>query len=463
MKKGEPFRDYMTQSDENALSALISKKGYPYVEVTGEVEIHEDGREARVLFNVDEGAFVKMGYVYYRGNFKTKKKTLQMEFTMARGEPFSLERLLQSQRNIRNMGIFHSVRFRAIGLREKWEEVHVMVDLEEEKPYFIQAGGGYETNKGLYLYTKAGDRNLFGTNKDSWLAGEISQIGYSSELGITDPKLFGTQIAAAFGLYLDREEAFNQDFGTKSFGSSLEFSRSWFRHFDARLDFRFEQREQFARGPTEDTTELMDEDVFEPRSILVTTTSICYDTRDSFIRPRKGLFSCFSVGVSKGIRNSLDDFLKYRYEMRFYSTPFDRVTFALLGRAGYIDPFGAAERIPDDQLFFLGGTSDVRGFKENMLRVDAAGSPLGGLSMLGGNAEARIDLGHNIEFTLFYDVGRISRAYVESVSEDTRSSVGVGLRYITPVGPIGFLYGIKLDPEEGESRGRIHFSIGYTF
>jgi len=463
MTEGEPFRRYMMQSGENALSALISKKGYPHVKVTGEVEISEDRTKARVSYNVDEGVRVKVGHILYTGNFKTKKRILQREFKMAPGEPFSLEKLLQSQRNIRNMGIFNSVRFKAIGLREKREEVHILVDLEEKKPYFIQGGAGYETNTGFYLHAKAGDSNLFGTNKDAWMAGEVSQIGYRSELGITDPRLFGTQIATTFGLYSEREEAFNQDFGTRSLGSSLGFSRTLFRHSTARFDFLFEQREQFVRDSIGDTASSEDEDLFKPRSILVTTPSIRYDTRDSFIHPRKGILSSLSIDVSKGIRNSLDDFLKYLYDVRLFTTPFDRLTFALLGRAGFIDPFGTAERIPDDQLFFLGGTSDVRGFRENMLRIDPAGGPVGGLSMLGGSAEARIDLGRNVEFTLFYDVGYVGSTYVESLSEDTRSSVGVGLRYITPVGPIGFLYGLKLAPEEGESPGRLHFSIGYTF
>jgi outer membrane protein insertion porin family len=463
MREGEPFRRYMLQSDENALSALISKEGYPHVKVTGDVCISEDRTKAQVSYHVDEGLRVTMGNVFYTGNFKTEKRILQREFKMAPGGPFSLDMLLQSQRSIRNMGIFNSVRFRVIGLKEKREVVHLLVDLEEKKPYFIQAGGGYETNRGFYLRAKAGDRNLLGTNKDAWIAGEVSQIGYRSELGITEPRLFGTQIATTFGLYSERREEFNQDFGTRSLGSSLGLSSTWFRHSTAGLNFRFERKEQFVRDSIEDRAYFEDQDMFKPRSILVTTPSIRYDTRDSFIRPRKGILSSLSVDVSKGIRNSLDDFFKYRYDVRLYTTPLERLTFALLGRAGYIDPFGTAERIPDDQLFYLGGTSDVRGFRENMLRIDPDGSSVGGLSMLGGSAEARIDLGRNVEFTLFYDVGHVNNTYVESVSNGTRSSVGLGLRYITPVGPIGFLYGIKLAPEEGESPGRIHFSIGYTF
>jgi outer membrane protein insertion porin family len=463
LKEGEPFRNYMIKSDENGISALIAEKGYPHVTVKGEVSISEDRSRAEVTYHVTEGPYVEMGRVYYRGNFITKEVILQRELEMVPGEPFSLTKMLRGQRNIRNLGIFSSVRFRAFGLKEKREKVHLLVDIEEKKPYFIQAGGGYETNRGFYLSTRAGDHNLLGTNKDAWIAGELSQIGYRGELGITEPRLFGSRIATSFGLFSERREEFNQDFGTKALGSSLGFSRKWLYHTTPSLNFRFEQREQYRRDTFEDAATAEDEDVFQPRSILVTTPSIRYDTRDSFIRPRKGILSSLSVDISKGLRNSLDDFFKYRYDFRLYLSPLPRLTFAWLGRAEHINPFGAAERVPDDQLFFLGGTSDVRGFKENLLSYDANGNSVGGRSALAGSMEARIDLGGNFELALFYDVGRLSNTYTESVSHKTRSSVGLGLRYITPIGPIGFLYGMKLNPEEGESHGRFHLSVGYTF
>ncbi|MBW2011566.1 MAG: BamA/TamA family outer membrane protein [Deltaproteobacteria bacterium] len=67
------------------------------------------------------------------------------------------------------------------------------------------------------------------------------------------------------------------------------------------------------------------------------------------------------------------------------------------------------------------------------------------------------------ELALFYDVGSLTDNFGEMDSENLRSSIGAGLRYITPIGPIGFLYGTKLDRKQGESSGRLHFSIGYTF
>jgi outer membrane protein insertion porin family len=98
-----------------------------------------------------------------------------------------------------------------------------------------------------------------------------------------------------------------------------------------------------------------------------------------------------------------------------------------------------------------------------MLRRNELGNPVGGRSSLCGSLEGRIDLVGNLELTLFVDAGRLSDLQTAGVSDDVRFSAGLGLRYITPIGPMGLVYGYKLNREPGESAGRIHIAIGYTF
>lgn len=465
LKQGEPFRKYMIRSDENTLSARIAEKGYPYINVQGDFSLSADHSQAQVGYTVNEGPYVEMGQVYYTGNLRTKEEILRNELGIQAGEPFSLTRMLQGQRNIRNLELFNAVEFKEIGLKEKDEKINLFVAVEEKKPYFFQVGGGYDSERGFSGHTRMGDHNLFGSNKDGWVGGEVSQIGYRGESGIREPRLLGSRISATLGASAERREEFNQDFGTKTYGSSLLFERKWFQHVTTGLGLRYERREQFRRDSDGLGTDefLDDNDVFEPRNILVTTPSVIYDSRDSLIRPQKGILCQLSVDLSKGLSNDLDDFIKYRLDLRYYWTPLHRLTFAWLGRTGYIDPYGSTDRVPDDQLFFLGGISDVRGFDENMLRYDANRDPVGGRSAVAGSMEARIDLGRNFELAGFYDAGTVRESYDETSSNEFRDSVGLGLRYMTPVGPVGFLYGIKLDPKKGESSGRLHFSIGYTF
>ncbi len=461
LKDQGPFRKHMIQSDENALSALISEKGYPHVYVVGEASFSEDGSKAFVTYTIKEGPFVKAGQVCYQGNFRTKRNVIDREFQMVGGEAFSLKQMLEGQRKIRNLDLFDSVKLRAIGLKEKREEVDLVVEVEEKKPFFLEMGGGYESQKGFFLQSKVGDHNFMGTNKDLWLGAETSEVGYRVESRMEEPRLFGSRISAGGGFFWERIEEFNKDFGTDTYGSSIGFRRAWSSHLATGLSLRYERREQFIRNgivPPEETT------AFEPRSILVTTPSIRYDTRDSFLRPKTGILSQLSVDISRGLTNELDNFLKYRFDFRCYVTPLSRLTLAWVARGGYLDPYGATDTVPEDQLFFLGGTSDVRGFDENLLCFEAGGDPLGGRSQLSGSIEARIDLGGSFELPLFYDIGRIGKALVDhDTADEFRSSVGIGLRYITPIGPVGILYGRKLDPVNGESSGQFHFTIGYTF
>jgi outer membrane protein insertion porin family len=402
-----------------------------------------------------------MGQVAYTGNFLTKRRVIQNELKLDSGEPFSLSKFLRSQRNIRDIEALDSVRFNTFGLKEKADKVNLLLELEEKKPYYIQTGGGYDTERKFYANILAGDRNLFGLNKDIWAGGEISQIGYRGDLGISEPRFLGTRIKSTINMFGENREEFNTDFGTRERGVSLSFDRRFLKKFNAAISFVYSYKKDYPRDS--EPILVNEENRFEPREILAISPSLVYNALDSYIRPRKGLFSSLLLDISKGINNSLDDFFRYRFEVRKYYTPIENLSFALRGRVGDITPFEEASTIPEDQLFFLGGTSTVRGFDENLLRFDVFDKAVGGLTAILGNIETRIDLGPNFEFSLFYDIGSVRNALVDEGSDEFRSSVGAGLHYFTPIGPIGVYYGHKLDKKPSESAGRFHFTIGFRF
>lgn len=461
LKKESVFRNHMIESDENELSSLISEKGYPHVKVKGNVDISDDMTGADLNFKVDEGRFVKMGHVASTGDFLTQERVITDELELHPGDAFSLTQFLASQRNIRDIKAFESVDFKTFGLKEEADAVNLLVEVEEKKPYYVQFGAGYDTERRLYGNLLAGDRNLFGLNKDVWGRAEISQIGYRGDLGISEPRFLGTRIRSTANLFGEEREEFNQEFGTRNKGISVSFYREIFRKLKADLSFVYNYREQYLRGPG--PIPVGEEEKYEPRSILVTRPSLIYNSMDSYIRPQNGIYSALSVDISKGIQNSLDDFLKYRFEVREYITLIENLTFVLRGRVGHISPFDEASTIPEDQLFFLGGTADVRGFEENRLRFNAAGEAVGGRTEILGNIESRLGLGSDFEFSLFYTIGSVRNALVDEGSDEFRSSAGVGLHYFTPIGPVGVYYGHKLDRKAQESTGEFHFTIGFRF
>jgi outer membrane protein insertion porin family len=455
---GGPFRTAAMDAEKEAIASLVSEKGYPHATVNADVRFSDDRTRADIVYEVDAGPLVTLGNIFVSGNLRTAEKVIRRELEVQPQTPLSLRSLHDGQRRLRDQEIFHGVSYRTFGLKEKEETATLFVEIEENKPYYAQVSSGYESDSGFFGRTKVGDRNLFGLNKDLWAGAEISQTGYRVETRLTEPRLLGTRTTASIGVFNEQLTEFNQPFGTRTTGGSLGFGHDWGKHVTTALSFRLEKRDQFSveNGASDNTVE-------ETRTIFVTTPYVRFDSRDSFVRPTRGLLSSAGVDISKGIQNQLDDFFRYQFDTRYYWTPFEKVTFAGMARIGQVISYSDSDLVPEDQLFFLGGIQSVRGFAENLLRFDSEGDPVGGKRAVVGSLEARIDLGMNLELTTFFDIGSVQQTLVEGGSDRFRTSVGLGLRYITPIGPMGLLYGHKLDREEDESAGRFHLSIGYSF
>ncbi|MGL1931963.1 MAG: outer membrane protein assembly factor BamA [Desulfotalea sp.] len=457
-KIGDPFRKGVLDTEKEAIASLVSEKGYPHVTVQAIVSYSKDRTQADIIYEIDEGPLVTLGNIFISGNLLTSEKIIRQELEIKPNSPLSLQSLYDGQRRLRDMEIFHGVTYRIFGLKEKEKTVDLFVEVQENKPYYAEMSLGYESDSGIFGGAKLGNRNLFGLNKELWVYGKMSETGHRFETRLKEPRFMGTLTTASVGIFNEELTEFNQSFGTRTTGGSLAFGRDWGRHITTALSFRLEDREQFSVG-----NQQKEKDYEENRTIFVTTPYLRYDSRDSFVRPTKGFLASLGVDISNGIQGELDDFVRYQFDARYYWTPLERVTFAGMARLGQVIPYGNSNLVSDDQLFYLGGIQSVRGYSENMLRYDNAGNSVGGKVAVVGSLEARIDLGMNLELTTFFDIGSVQDTLVDIGSDRFRSSVGLGLRYITPIGPIGLLYGHKLDRDEGESAGMVYFSIGYTF
>ncbi len=464
LRPGEPFRRSALKADEKTLAERIGETGRPHVRVKSHVDRAPGTGAADIRFEVTEGPEVRMGELLIKGAFRTREKIIRREFDMHPGDPFSLREFLRAQQAVRNIQALQSVRFRALGLKEEADTVHLLAYVEERKPWYVEFGGGYDSEREFFVHGTAGDRNFMGRNIHVWAGGDYSGIGYRAETGLQDPCIFGSRISAGALAYAEERELLNQNFGRKSMGAGIYFQREIFPELTAGLRFGYEYREQYRT--TDEPVPEGDEWLYDPRSIFMVSPSLEYRSTDSLIRPTKGIRARLSTDISTGLDNDLDDFLRYRLDLRAYRKLSDRLVLALRGCGGYIDPLSSGGRVAEDQLFFLGGTSTVRGFRENALRYDADDDPLGGQTEWMASAELRWDTGLSMELILFTDGGTVrtnpDAAGGES-GEDFRMSAGLGIGYQTPIGPLGLFYGHKLVRKEGESPGRVHFSIGYTF
>jgi outer membrane protein insertion porin family len=158
-----------------------------------------------------------------------------------------------------------------------------------------------------------GNRNLFGLNRKLRISAEWSETNDQYELGITEPRLLGSPVSTTAILFRERKTEFNKDSGRKA-TAFPRASPTLDPAADHRIRGRLERKSRFPVGTDVLSEEASGEGYGEARDILTGTPTVTWDTRDSFLKPRKGLFSSLAVDVSRGFTNSLDDFLKYRLD-----------------------------------------------------------------------------------------------------------------------------------------------------
>ena len=456
-RENQYFLPSQVGDDRTAILSFLGDQGYIYAEVFTRIE--PDGRDCKVIYRIVPGRRATVGGVWVFGNFDTRDDVILRHNPLEKDAPVSLNGFLDLQNDIRDLQCVERANFRAVGIQEKLDTVFFAAEVEEKNPWFLETSIGYDTARDAYLAVSAGNRNWLGTNRKLYLNAGVSGVGYEAVLGVTDYDFLGQRVLTDVNIYASEEELKNQNFGTRKYGSSLMFERQLTQNLMLGTSFGLESREQYPTG--RDTA--IDPDIYAARGILSATPFVTWSSVDSHARPTRGIYLNASAGYTRDIFEDLDNFMKYQVKAKYYMQPFSRLVLAFQAMYGTLQNFSDDALLPDDQLFYLGGISDVRGFDENELLVDDFGDPVGAKTMMAGSIEARIDLGGNLELPVFVDAGTLRDAPRAGGNEGFKYTIGSGLRYMTPVGPVGLLYGYRLNPETGEDSGRVHFSIGYTF
>lgn len=451
---------------ETALKAALARNGHLRALVTNHVELAADSSIARAEFHVSPGPRQIMGRLFSRGNFDTSPRTLAREMAMEQGRPFSRQAMLTGQQRLQDLPTLTSARARTLGLSSLRDTVHVLLELEERLPWYMEGAGGYHSADGLYVRARGGQRNLFGTARHLWLGGRAARTVLRAEAGLIDPRFLGYRLSASATAYHERLEPLNQGFGSNSDGLELGLDRELDKQWRSGLSLVRERRRLFGslEGlPGYEADSLLALEAFEPRNRLGLAPSLRLDSRDSFLRPGRGLLGSLEVELSHGLDNSLEDFLRTDLEVSGYWAPRSGLVLAAALRAGRVGNLGSGRSAPADRLYFLGGSRSVRGYNENLLYDDGTGTALGGALSLSGSLEARIEVWRAVELAAFYDEGSLAEGAGGAGWHTPRAGAGAGIRLLTAIGPLGVVYAWKLDPRADEDPGRFHFNLGYPF
>ena len=456
LKPGVPFNPLMLKEDKQAVKRFYADNGHPYATVEQHTDINSAGTLGTITYTIVEGKAVTVGRVLIVGDVLTSQKAIRGAMSLKEGEPFSYRKLVESQLNIRRLGAFSSVKIETIGIEEKLDVAHLKVSVDEERPFRIDVEAGYSTRDsviGSLLFTNI---NSFGWAKKTFLkltgGKKLSRV----ELGWRDPRFLSSSFEMAVITWL--QHRIRPSFNYVQFGGNVGF----FRYFER---FNIAALQEVTRNYfVEGDSVAADAESLRNNVLLRTSLSASYDARDSFSDPTKGYYAFGKVDFFNEIEGNNAHFVRFTVQTEYDFGFWKRFVFSSAGRFDHIQTIGSNVSIPTNERLFMGGADTVRGYAEDTLGpLDANGDATGGKVRWIINEELRFRLFRSFQLAGFFDAGCLTNNYSSITLNNIRTSAGVGLRYLTPVGPLRLDFGFPLDRRANESNHRVHFTFGYVF
>ncbi len=455
----KPFVPSHVRRDELVLQQYYDSKGFPDARVSSRITF--DDAFANLHFQISEGKKKKVGEVTITGNEITKEKIIRRELLFQPGEDLSKDALLRSQHNLYKLGVFKKVSIDRIPSLEP-ERDNINVSLEEADNIHFSYGGGFDNQSGPRGFFEISDTNFIGYDRFVSLLLRASDEDRRAQIILKEPRLFTRKLDTIYSTYWKREV--KEGYTNETTATTFQVEKKWTPKLRSYFNYQYENVE--LSDVTISLKELREDD---PRLQDIKLSSVgfnlLHDARDDPFNPKKGTYASMHWQVYYSAIGSEADFVKTYLQGSHFKNYGKNIVLASSIRLGASNTFSDTEAVPLSERFFAGGDSTIRGFDRDEVgpKDPVTGDPVGGEAVFLINEELRFPLFENFMGVLFYDTGNVYFHLEDLDPFELRHVVGVGFRVKTPIGPLRFEYGRKLDREEGESGGRFFVSIGQPF
>ena len=475
---GSSYDPNTLQDAIKALENLYRSKGYNDVSVTFRIVLDAAAARANLSFYIVERRQSLIRDIVIEGNQDTSPDFVRRQLAFATGDALDFTKINETRRRLYSSGVYSTVDFQteempAIAPDPRIKDMRVRIRVREVRPYRLQYGFFYDTDRGPGGILEAENRNFLGRALDLGLRVRYDSDLKEGRLYFYQPFVTKIHLKTDASAFVQRET--RPAFSANRIGFSLFQERNLPKSF--RLDYGYRYDHVRWNGIPPDPT------IFQasvPVARLITTLS--RDTRDSVLDATRGEFSSHSLEFGPRFLGSEIGFTRYygqyfRYvaldkfllkkpsEKEKKSAP-KKLIYAGALRLGLTTAFGGGSVISPER-FFAGGGTTMRGFAQDRLGPletlsDGTLRPLGGEALFLFNNEIRFPIFGILQGVGFVDIGNVYPR-ISDFDFNMRKSAGAGIRLKIKFIPLRFDYGLKLDRKPGESRGAFFFSIGQAF
>ena len=456
--------DEIEDTIEN-LTFALGQRGYAFVDIRPRVERNREQLTIDVTYEINEGPRVYVERINIGGNVRTLDKVIRREFRVVEGDAFNTAKIRRSRQRIRGLGFFDKVEI-AQEQGTAPDKVILNVDVQERSTGELSIGAGISTSESIVGDISIRERNLLGRGQDLRVGGTLSARRQQLDLSFTEPYFLDRNVAAGFDVFhIKRDLQTRSSYDEKTTGMRLRGSYPITENL--RQSLRYTLRQNEIKDIDTNTSPFIRRDEGEDITSAV-GYELVYDTRDDRFLPTEGF-------VIRGGQEfaGLGGDIRYVQSTAGWSYyyPFDTdVVGSLSVNGGYI--VGIDQDIGVVNRFFLGGES-FRGFETGGVgpRDINTNDSIGGNTFGVGTAELRFPLGVARELGIlgrvFTEFGVLTDADVSGPgladSKNPRASIGFGLSWRSPFGPIAIDFAEAVVKEDFDETEFFRFSFGTRF
>jgi translocation and assembly module TamA len=439
------------------------RQGHPYAKITGQdILANHATNTVDVTLVLTSGPRAVLGATRVTGADRLDPDFIARQAEMPAGVPYSPDTLEQARRNLARIDALGSAIVSPADSLDPDGSVPIMIDVSERKPRTLGFGAYYSSTDGPGGEIYWLHRNLFGQGEKLRIEMEAGRALTSSSFDNFDTYNWRA------GFRFDKPGVYGPRVDWLVTGVVLQDDTNpYFRRggeIATGLSYRWSDHLTLEGGLYFDHSYV--EDFYDAKhySIMGLPITATYDTRNDRLNPTSGMFGQLRAEPAYVFDQS-DVFLTGDSELRLYRALAEDERFVLAARVR-VGSIASAnlEDVPAHRRFYAGGAGSVRGYEYLDIgpRVPGYG-PTGGLSRIEGSLEARISVTETIAIVPFIDGGYVAETSFFGGEEEFRWSAGLGLRYMTAVGPIRLDAAVPIDPRPGDPAFAVYFGIGQSF
>ncbi|MGO3667185.1 MAG: outer membrane protein assembly factor BamA [Vreelandella alkaliphila] len=493
INRGDTFSRGDLNASTEALRQRLGAEGFAFAEVQGIPEMAGDGETVDLVIAVNPGQRTYVRRIEIYGNTTTQDEVLRREMIQLEGAPASTESITQSRQRLERLGFFSQVEVDTQPVPGQPDLLDVTYNVEEQPSGSVSASVGFSQSAGVIYGVGLAQNNFLGTGNRVNVGAQRSDTFTSVNFAFTDPYWTLDGISRGYNLFYRETDYGDSDistFSTDAYGAGINFGYPISEL--SRLNFGASIEELTIKTYDDSASEIIRyvEDQGDDAQSLKLTASWTRNNLNRGIMPTAGNYQ--RVSLETGVPGSDAEYYKLRARAQQLFPINDDQTWALkfTGNLGYADTLGSNDPYPFYENFYAGGLGSVRGFTSNTLgqrttptRDGGRDRTLGGNILVEGSAEVLFPMPfvedqRAIQPSLFLDAGNTFLSSCYDVQEadigrqqcssgvdlgDLRYSVGIGLSWLTPVGPLTFSVAEPLSDKSGDDTQFFQFSLGQTF